>query len=195
MSGRMHATLLALVLSQAVVDTAPSDRLHLGVDLNVVPFFGPGVGLGGSGRFRHFGFGLYVSSQRIAGLAQTVSFSQVTDASTDLRVLVSGRVRYHPFATLSGPYLALDFGAEEWVVSSGGEQRSIVSGLVTPKLGAQWFPFEKSAARWTNGLWLGASVGTIFIITPETRAVLSTGGSATVRDVIITPELFVGWWW
>jgi hypothetical protein len=180
----------------AVGQFSTASNLHLGVDVNLVPVAGPGFGVGGSGRWKSFGFGLYASSQRISGLAQRVSFEAVSGATTHLKLLISARFRYHPLETLTGPYLALDVGAEEWSVSSGGASASIVNGLVTPKLGFQWFPFEPGGSvRNGRGFWLGASLGAIFIIVPERFRQLPDGSSARLREVIVNPELFVGWWW
>ncbi len=82
-----------------------------------------------------------------------------------------------------------------WTLDNGVERASILNGFVVPKLGFQWFPCQKDfgAKAWA-GLFVGVSVGAIFIIAPTRTRTLATAKS-TLRPILFNPELFVGFWW
>jgi hypothetical protein len=189
-------TLFSPIAPSYAQSTDPFQSVALGVDVNLVTLAGPGIGAGVSGRYKHFGFGAYAATQGVNGIAQRLSFSEVgPQTTTGLPMLVNVRLRYHLFERPTGPYAAVDVGGEMWSLQSGEERASIVNAFVVPKLGFQWFPFQKDfRAKVFGGLFLGISVGAIFIVA-ENRTQTLPDGPTTLRPILFNPELFVGWWW
>jgi hypothetical protein len=188
--------LLLLAATAGAQTSEPFQTIALGVDVNLVPFIGPGVGAGISGRYKHFGFGAYAATQGISGLAQRLSFEEVgASTSTSLPLLVNVRFRYHLLEGPTGPYAAVDLGGELWSLRSGEQHATMANGFVVPKLGFQWFPFQNVfRTKIYGGLFLGLLVGAIFIIT-DSRSRMLSDGTTTLRPILFNPELFLGWWW